>query len=132
MLLTYTCADFARVYRHAGVEAYWNSSNSTTTVSNLSVRYETQGDLYAYPDVVNQGVISSTKLQSNYFIRSQINKANPVKNQNYIDGNHTMPYDRVVYCSDKFSHGGLVYLQCTYKTNGTTRTDDRSYDVYGK
>jgi hypothetical protein len=128
----YQCADFAWVYRHAGIEAYWSSSNPTVSVSNMLVWYDTMGDLYAYPSVVNNGVINSTCLQEDYFIRSTINKSNPTKGTVYIDGSHTMPYDRVVYLSDYFNHMGLIYLKLNYVANGTSYEHDRSYTVYTK
>lgn len=128
----YQCSDWAWVYRHAGIESYWSSNNSTVSVSNMLVRYDTKGDLYAYPSVVNDGVMSSTCLQRDYFIRSSINITNPTKGKVYIDGNHTMPTNRVVYCSDYSSHGGLIYLKLTYKANGKSYVHDRSYYVYTK
>ena len=60
----YQCHDFNWVYRHSGIEAYWSSSNSSATVSKMLVRYESCGDLYAYPDVVNNGISNSTIMVS--------------------------------------------------------------------
>ncbi len=128
----YQCKDWAWVYRHAGIEAYWSSSNSTVSVSNMLVRYDTKGDLYEYPTVVEKGVSNSTCLQRDYFKRSSINKSNPTKGTIYIDGNNTMPYNRVVYCSNFFEHRGLIYLKLNYRANGTSYVHDRSYYVYTK
>lgn len=120
------------VYRHAGIEAYWSSNNSTVRVKNMLVRYETKGDLYAYPDVVNDGVRNSPLLQRDYWIRSQISQSSPVKGTVYIDGNNTMPLNRVVYMSHYFEHKGLIYLKLDYDANGKSYSHDRSYTVYGK
>lgn len=128
----YQCYDFYWVYRHSGIEAYWSSSNSSATVSKMLVRYESCGDLYAYPDVVNNGITNSTRLQKDYFISSEINQSNPIKGTTYRDANHTMPTNRVIYCCDYMLHGGLIYLQCSYKVNGTSYTHDVSYYVYSK
>lgn len=128
----YKAADGAYLYRHAGIEAYWSSSNSTVNVSNMLVRYDTKGDLYAYPSVVDDGVRNSTPLQRNYFIRSQITKSNPVKGTVYIDGNNVMPFNRVVYMSNYLDHKGLIYLKLNYVANGKSYEHDRSYPVYGK
>ncbi|WP_062106810.1 hypothetical protein [Bacillus niameyensis] len=123
---------FSPVYRHAGIEAYWSSSNSTVKVSNMLVRYDTRGDLYEYPSVVNNGVRNSTPLQKNYFKRSQISRSNPVKGTVYIDGNNTMPYNRVVSLTSYLDHKGLIYLKLNYVANGKTYEHDRSYTVYTK
>lgn len=128
----YQTADYSLVYRHAGIESYWSSSNSTVSVSNMFVQYDTKGDLYAYPSVVDNGVINSSPLQLNYFKRSKINKSNPVKGTVYIDGNNTMPFNRVVFLSNYFEHGGLIYLKLNYVANGKSYVNDRSYYVYTK
>lgn len=130
----YQCSDYAWVYRHAGFDASWNASSSTTTVSNMLVQYDTCGDLYEYPSVVNVGVMNSQTLQSDYFIRSAVNINSPTKNQTYSDNDtsHIMPYSRVIYCSNYFNHGGLIYVQCSYSANGTSYTHDNSYYVYQK
>lgn len=122
---------FLNFYRHAGIEAWWSSTNDTASVSSLTVNYETAGELYAYPDVLS-GSLDDTKIQNYYYIKSSIVKSNPVKNNVYIDGNNTMPLDRVVLLTDYFDHGGLIYIKLTYKVNNTTRTNDTSYYVYSK
>ncbi|RXZ80531.1 hypothetical protein EBB07_18450 [Paenibacillaceae bacterium] len=97
----------------------------------MTVNYETAGELYRYPDCIDQS-LSSTKVQDYYYKKSSIVKSNPTKGTVYIDGNNTMPLDRVVLLTDYFDHGGLIYLKLTYSVNGNTRTDDRSYYVYSK
>lgn len=120
---------FLNFYRHAGIEAWWSSSNSTVTVSNMRVWYDTCGDLYKYPEVMDQP-LSSTKVQNDYFIRSSIERSNPIKGTVYIDGSHTMPLNRVVLLTDYWNHGGLIYIRLQYSVNGKSRTDDVSYYVY--
>ena len=122
--------NFMHFYRHAGIEAYWSSDNPTLNPTYLLVRYDTCGDLYAYPDCLSEA--DPTCLQLDYFIRSSISKSNPAEGTLYIDGSHTMPYNRVIYCSDYFDHGGLIYLKLNYYVNGNYRSDDRSYYVYSK
>ena len=122
---------FLNFYRHAGIEAWWSSNNSTVSVSSMTVNYETAGELYRYPDVMTQS-LSSTKVQDYYYKKSSIVRSNPTKGTVYIDGNNTMPLDRVVLLTNYFDHGGLIYLKLTYSVNGTTRTNDTSYYVYSK
>lgn len=121
----------ANFYRHAGIEAYWSSNNSTVSVSNMLVRFDSAGQLYKYPECMTQS-LSSTLVDNYYFIRSTIERNNPVKAQVYLDGNHTMPINRVLLCTDYFNHGGLVYLKLTYVANGKNYQHDRSYYVYSK
>lgn len=127
----YQCSDFFPVYRHAGVEAKWNASNSTTDVSTLLIKYDSKGDLYPYPDVVNNGISSGLKIQSDYSIRSEIYKIDPIKNNVYITSN-SMPYNRVINCSNLLEHGGLIYVYAKYISGGKSYEHDRSYYVYGK
>lgn len=66
-------------YRHGGIEAYWNSSNSTAKVSNMHVIYESSGHMYQYPECTTASykTLSSFLIQENYFISSSINQDNP-------------------------------------------------------
>ncbi len=123
--------NIATFYRHAGIEAYWSSNNSSASITSLLVRYDTAGDLYRYPECINQS-LNTTWIQNNYFIRSTISKVNPIKGTVYIDGNNTMPYNRVVLLTDFFAHGGLIYVKSVYSVNGKSYNHDRSYYVYTK
>jgi len=127
----FSWTNVANFYRHAGIEAWWSSNNSTVSVSNMRVWYDTAGELYKYPDCIDKP-LSETKVQDYYFIRSSIEQSNPTKGNVYIDGNHTMPLDRVVLLTDYFNHGGLIYLKLDYSVNGKSRSDERSYYVYSK
>lgn len=118
-------------YRHAGIEAYWSSSNSTTKVSNMYVIYDSRGDLHKYPECLSQS-LSSTLLENDFFIRSEINKINPSKGVEYRDASNVMPIDRILHLTDFLNHGGLIYLKIGYSTNGKSYTHDRSYFIYQK
>lgn len=91
----FSWTNVANFYRHAGIEAWWSSNNSTVSVSSMTVNYETAGELYKYPDCIDQP-LKDTKVQDYYYIKSSIVTSNPTKGTVYIDGNHAMPYDRVV------------------------------------
>lgn len=116
-------------YRHAGIEAWWSSNNLTASISSMTVNYESAGILYKYPDVISD--MDGSKIQDYFYIKSSIVKSNPVKDTVYIDGSNAMNYDRVLLCTDFFNHGGFLYVKITYTVNGTTRTHDDSYIVYG-
>lgn len=121
---------FINYYRHAGVEAYWSSDNSTASVSNMTVWFDSAGELHSYPDCLNDVPLSSTLIDDYYFIRSSINRNNPVENRSYVDGSHTMPTNRVIRCISFFDHGGLVYIDLTYSVNGRSYEHDTSYYAY--
>lgn len=120
-------------YRHGGIEAYWNSSNSTARVSNLYVAYESVGHMYQYPECTTASFdsVPSYLIQKEYSIGSYINQDNPVKGQSYFDGDHTMSRSNVLDCPNEIEHGGLIYLKLTYSVNGKSDTRDRNYYVYG-
>ena len=121
---------FCAFYRPAGVEAYWSSDNSTASVSNMTVWFDSAGELHSYPDCLNDVPLSSTLIDDYYFIRSSINRNNPVENRSYVDGSHTMPTNRVIRCISFFDHGGLVYIDLTYSVNGRSYEHDTSYYAY--
>ena len=116
-------------YRHAGIEAYWSTSNSSVSVNNMLINYESCGDLYKYPDCINEQ--DPVCLEEDYYIKSSINKWYPTEYTVYIDGNNTMPYNRVINCCDYWEHGGLIYIKIDYYVNGNHRVDDTSYYIYG-
>lgn len=120
-------------YRHGGIEAYWNSSNSTAGVSNLCVAYESAGHMYQYPECTTASykTISSFLIQRDYFISSSIDQNNPVKGQSYFDGDHTMSRSTVLDCANALEHGGMVSVTLTYSVNGKSYVHDRTYNVYG-
>ncbi|MDO3411513.1 hypothetical protein QWJ34_17240 [Saccharibacillus sp. CPCC 101409] len=127
----FSWANVTNFYRHGGIEAWWSSSNTAVSVPGMTVKYETRGDLYRYPDCIDQP-LSSTKVQNSYFKRSIISQSNPVKGAVYIDGNNTMPLDRVVTLTDYFNHGGVIDFTITQSLNGITKTSMNSYNVYSK
>ena len=95
-------------YRHSGLESAWTGSSGSFQMTRLYASYITKGDLKAYPDCVNQ--VSSPVLQYDYSIESLINQANPTIGTVYLDGNHTMPYNRAVHMADYYEDGGFVYV----------------------
>lgn len=121
-------------YRHGGIEAYWNSSNSTVSVSNMNVNFDSAGHMYQYPECTTASFesVSSYLIQKDYSIRSSINLNNPVEGQSYFDGDHTMSRSTVLDCANYYEHGGLIYIKLTYSVDGKSYTHDRSYKVYGK
>lgn len=119
-------------YRHAGLEAYWSSNNSTATVSNMDVNFDSAGELYKYPDCLTDTSLNEVNslVQSYYIITSTINQNNPVKNKVYIDGQHAMPNNRVLNFRDHLDHGGLVYMDISYSVNGKNYDQFCSHPVY--
>lgn len=121
-------------YRHGGIEAYWNSSNSTVKVSNMHVNFDSAGHLYQYPECTTADIdsVSGYLLERDYSIRSSIDQDSPVKGQSYFDGDHTMSRSNVLDCANYYEHGGLIYVKLTYSVSGKSHVHDRSYKVYGK
>ena len=89
-------------YRHIGIDARWSSSNSTASVSNMTVWFDSAGKLYRYPDCTKDPELDqpSSLVQDYYHIRSTIDQDNPVKNKIYGDEGHAMPTNRVLKCTD--------------------------------
>ncbi len=126
----YSKVDIMNFYRHSGFEAYWSSNNATVTVDRLEVLYESLGELYAYPECIEQ---HGCKVQDeDYPARSYINIANPPKGQLYVSPQAPMPMNRVLYLTDGMFHGGSVYVELEYCVNGNYRTDFEGYDLYTK
>lgn len=123
--------NMANFYRHAGIEAYWNSSNSSANVSKMYVHLDSAGELYKYDECLTQS-LTSTIVDDHFSIRSTISENNPIKGELYIDGYHAMPLNRVLLITDYWEHGGLIYLELTYSVNGKNYTHYRSYYVYSK
>jgi len=115
-------------YRHAGVEAYWTSNNTSASVSNMNVVYLSRGDLYAYPDCMS-GVLNDSFISSNYEIRSEINENNPVENRVFITANH-MPLDRVLVILGGATYGGSIEINLIYSVNGNSYSHYASYLAY--
>lgn len=123
-------------YRHGGIKAYWNSSESTVKVSNILVEYDSVGYMYQYPECTTASyeTLSSYLINPNnpeYFISSCINQDNPVKGKSYYDADHTMSRSTVLDCANTLQHGGMVSVQLTYSVNGKNYVHDRYYYVYG-
>lgn len=116
-----------RFFRHVGLEAFWNSNNSSMSVSNMFVEYVTTGELHPYPECLSGGTVT---LDANYSIRSIINQNNPVKSQSYLDGNNIMPADKAVKLTNFMEHEGGVNFSLTYSVNGRNYTKEGAYDVY--
>ena len=126
----------AHYYRHAGIYAYWSSSKSLT-MNNMLVRYESCGELHKYPECLTvrypEDSLDTTATNNrNYKKKSVISVAYPTKGKEYIDGKNAMPFNRVLYITDYFNHGGLVYIQVIYTINGSKKTYDTNYYVYKK
>ena len=119
-------------YRHAGLESAWTGSSGPFQMTRLYASYITKGDLKAYPDCVNQ--VSSPVLQYDYSIESLINQANPTMGTVYLDGNHTMPYNRAVHMADYYEDGGFVYVKVNYynRSTGQSKSAEKTYKIYGK
>lgn len=119
-------------YRHDSVQAYWNSSNASVSVSNMRVWYDSRGETYRYPDCISEPplTLQSTILNDDYFIRSEINVNAPVKTFTYSDSSHSMPSNLVMRCTEFMIDGGLISIQLSYMANGNSRVDSRSYYVY--
>jgi len=107
----------ANFYRHAGIEAYWSSNVASVSVTDMNVVFMSAGILYEYPECMT-GDIDDAFVSDYYSITSSIDKSYPVENQLYIDGNHIMPLDRVLLCTDSWNHGGRVTVEITYSING--------------
>jgi len=119
-------------YRHVGITAYWSSSDSSVTVTNFVVMYNSKGDLYSYTGCLGSNY-SSYFLQSDYQAISVINVTSPTKGQVYNDMLNAMPTDRRLLLTDYFDHGGLVSLFVTYNKTGVTGAQVQdSYYVYQK
>ncbi|MCI8600717.1 MAG: hypothetical protein HFE45_03880 [Oscillospiraceae bacterium] len=121
-------------YRHAGLETYWSSSNSTASISILDVSFESKGELHKYPDCTTDLSLNEadSMVQEEYFIRSSVYQTNPVKDKVYIDGQHAMPTNRALRCVYYDEHGGLVSMELSYSVNGKNYNDRYSYYAYEK
>jgi len=122
---------YTKFYRHAGIEAYWSKINQNTSVNVtlLNVVYETTGDLYEYPTCVNPSLNPSVAfLESDFYTFSEIKQNYPTMGYVYIDGNNTMPYNRMVCCTNAITHGGYVVIEIT--NNGIVY--DWAFTVYNK
>ena len=122
--------NIAWFYRHVFVEAYWSSNNSSATASGLYVLYDSAGDLYSYPNCITQNM-SSTLVQTNYYIASSIDESYPIEDYVYGDYDHYMNTNRRLSFTDYFSQGVNIYLLFNYSVNGHSYSHDRSYKVYG-
>lgn len=120
-------------YRHIGLSAYWSSSNTTATVSQLYVKFDSHGDAYSYPGVMNANynTMSNYLVESDYYIASSISKTSPVKGTLYTDYSHDMPTSLVLYCSEYYYDGGSVYISVSYNVNGSSYSNTSSYTAYG-
>ena len=119
-----------QVFRHESVEAYWNTSNSTVSVSQLEVAYMTYGDLYKYPECFQD--YNAAFLQSNYIRVSKIDVVSPVKNRVYADYANAMPSNRVVVLTNYDYHEGTIGVDVVYRINGQLKTATEAYPVYRK
>ena len=118
-------------YRHNGIEAGWTSTSSVN-FSKLYVRYNSKGDLYPFPDCATASSLSGLLIQKNYSVESLINVSNPTKGYMYVDGKHTMPFNRRLFLSDFFEHKGLCYYKITYTYAGQTYNFEDQIVVYRK
>lgn len=119
----------ANFYRHIGVDAYWNSDNSTVSVQQMNVIYESAGEVYSYPRCMTES-LSSTLISDNYSCISRIEKSNPIKGTCYENLNNFMPTNSALLCTHPFEHGGVVSLELSYKRNGQNYSKEDSYSVY--
>lgn len=117
-------------YRHGGIEAKWSSNNSGTHVNNMRLTYFSRGELFAYPDCINNR--NSTMLQDGYYVQSLINEYHPQIGKTFIDGNNTMPYDRMVRFMNAILDGMHINYHIEFITNGQVRSYDSSVPIAGK
>lgn len=100
-------------------------------MDEMKVNYDSCGDLYRYPDCLNQS-LSSTFIQSNYYILSPIDEYNPSAGTLYTYYTNAMPISEALLFTDYMNHGGYIYINVTYDINGSPKNCDTGYYVYQK
>lgn len=132
----YTVDFWDHYYRHVGLEAYWNKnpgSTSTINFTNMNIDFDSAGDLYPYPTVVEDRPSNwqDYLIAQNHVTSTPIYQANPVEGTHYY-GTGGMPYNRVIYLRDYFLHLGLVSYDLKYKVNNSNKSYYGQYVVFSK
>ena len=138
-----TIAKFARYftgdrayifYRHAGVEASWSAISSDVIVDNLQAQFTSVGQLYSYPECVNDpDNLEDYFIESGYSISSTIDKDFPIENRVYADNSNSMYYDEVLLPGGTIEEGGTMFLSINYSVDGSSfDRQSRVYIVYNQ
>lgn len=122
----YSPTSWYTAYRPIGVSAYWSSSKYISYANNLTVRYDTGGDVHYISNWQNE--YSPSPIQTDYIHRIWVDQDNPIEGSSYGNYGYPLASNKCIELANGiFSNGGmLVYVSLSYVYNGVSKTDDAS------